>query len=291
MVRSILGLARLALRDFSLRGNPTDPTPDYDRASETYDDYYTARLGAEAVRLLAEVPLATGARVVDIPCGTGCHTFEIARKVGSDGVVYAVDLSSGMLEKCRKKAFEMETRNVHCILADGTEWLEGQLPGSLDVVFCIWGLCYLDWKRFFIAARKALRPGGILAIIENRVDSLAEVSKLYQNALIDHPKALIRKVDLSLPSNAKSIASAVRREGFEIRSQKDGELRLDIGTGEELLAYLNRGGVSSGFVNAIDPELYPTLEAETIAAFDRSMAIGKPVPVVHRFSSCIATIA
>lgn len=284
MIKTTIGLARLALRDFSNRNKPTDPTPDYDRASSTYDEYYTSRLGVYAAFLVRNHMPNPGMHVADLPCGTGCHSLAIAQAVGNRGSVKAVDLSPGMLKQCATKATEYGLTHIDPILADGVEWLESQKANTLEMIYCLWGLCYLDWERFFTAAQRVLLPGGKIVIIENRKDSLIEVSNMYRQVLTGNPLALIRKVELQLPNSSKSIADSARRSNFRMIESRDEELELQMETGSELLEYLNRGGVSSGFINAIDPLHYPALERSAIALFDRKKAAGRPIPVRHRFS-------
>jgi len=284
MIKSTIGLARLAIRDFSNRNNPTDPTPDYDRAAVTYDEYYTSRLGIHAASLVRNHLPKPGMNVVDLPCGTGCHSLEIADAVGAHGNVQAIDLSPGMLEQCVSKAQKHGLVNIEPVLADGVDWLESRATGEFDRIYCLWGLCYLDWDRFFSAACRVLVPGGKLVIIENRKDSLAEVSNMYRQVLTENPLALIRKVDLKLPGSSKAIADSARRRGFQMIESRDEELELTMDSGRSLLEYLNRGGVSSGFINAIDPKHYPALEQSAIALFDRRKNAGQPIPVIHRFS-------
>lgn len=284
MIKNAIGLVRLALRDFSNRNNPTDPTPDYDRAAVTYDEYYTSRLGVHAASLVRAHMPEPGMNVVDLPCGTGCHAVALAQAVGASGSVKAIDLSPGMLEQCTTKASSQGLENIQTVLADGTVWLEARKPDEFDVIYCLWGLCYLDWNRFFAAAHRALAPGGKLVVIENRKDSLQEVSNMYRQVLTENPLALIRKVELQLPSSSKAIAEAAHRVDFRTLEAKDEELALDMKSGTDLLQYLNRGGVSSGFVNAIDPKQYPALERSAIELFDQRKVAGRPIPVRHRFS-------
>src|SRR5215210_5204362 len=53
-----------------------------------------------------------GDRVVDVGCGAGIDSLIAAKKVGPDGRVIGVDMTSSMLEKARRAADEMELANV-----------------------------------------------------------------------------------------------------------------------------------------------------------------------------------
>ena len=77
----------------------------YDRALE--DLYAPFRPAAvDALRL------ASGATVLDLPCGTGQNLDIFARAVHPEGRVLGVDSSKGMLEEARKRAARPELGNV-----------------------------------------------------------------------------------------------------------------------------------------------------------------------------------
>src|SRR5262252_6042427 len=48
--------------------------------------------------------VATGERVLDIGCGCGDTTLELARRVGPSGLVVGADISTVMLERARQSA-------------------------------------------------------------------------------------------------------------------------------------------------------------------------------------------
>ena len=63
-------------------------------------DRQIAPLGLEALRPLGVVP---GERVVDIGCGCGATTLDLASRVGAEGCVVGVDISTPMLEVARRR--------------------------------------------------------------------------------------------------------------------------------------------------------------------------------------------
>ncbi|MHA2384935.1 MAG: class I SAM-dependent methyltransferase [Candidatus Thorarchaeota archaeon] len=77
-----------------------------------------------------------GMTVVDVGCGSGLYTVAVAKAVQPDGVVYAVDIQEGMLEKLRKRMEHEGVENITPILADA----EGRIPlddGIADAVFSV----------------------------------------------------------------------------------------------------------------------------------------------------------
>jgi SAM-dependent methyltransferase len=100
----------------------------------------------------------SGQRVLDVACGTGALTREVAARVGSDGLVVGLDPNEGMLVVARRKA-------------PALEWKQGSaeaLPfasASFDAVVCQFGLMFFENRRTAIEEMvRVLRPGGRLAV-------------------------------------------------------------------------------------------------------------------------------
>ncbi len=109
-----------------------------------------------------------GMRVLEIGCGSGAYTLEMARAVGATGKVVALDIQPGMLEQLKNKLTRSENtdiRNVEPLLASAY-----QLPfqnGSFDAAFMITVLQEIPDKwRALAEVRRTLRPGGIVAVTE-----------------------------------------------------------------------------------------------------------------------------
>lgn len=61
---------------------------------------------------------SSGERVLDVGCGCGAATLDIARAVGSEGRVVALDISRSMLAEGKTRADAANIRNVHWREAD-----------------------------------------------------------------------------------------------------------------------------------------------------------------------------
>jgi SAM-dependent methyltransferase len=108
------------------------------------------------------VGIRTGERVLDVGCGCGDTTIEIAGRVGPSGAVTGVDITTVMLERARTRAREANLTHVHFENADAQTYHFA--PDSFDVVFSRFGVMFFaDPVAAFANLRAALRPGGRVA--------------------------------------------------------------------------------------------------------------------------------
>jgi ubiquinone/menaquinone biosynthesis C-methylase UbiE len=148
------------------------PTPDdvrartaaaYNAAADRYDDaanVFWARFGQSTVERLH---LQSGARVLDVCCGSGASALPAAAMVGPAGSVLGIDLAEKLLALARSKASECGLGNIEFRRGD---LLDLRLPaGHFDAVVCVFGIFFIpDMPAAVRALWHVLRPGGKLAI-------------------------------------------------------------------------------------------------------------------------------
>ena len=109
--------------------------------------------------LLDRTRPGAGERVLDIGCGCGATTIELARRVGATGHVLGVDISAPMLGRARERA--PADLPLEFVLADAT--VHSFEPGRSDLLFSRFGVMFFaDPAVSFANMRKALRKGGRL---------------------------------------------------------------------------------------------------------------------------------
>ena len=115
---------------------------------------------------LFDVP--PGSTVTDLACGTGNYSLEIAKKIGSEGIVYAIDLWAEGIEALNILIANNNITNIHTIIAD----ISKEIPletASADACLLATVLHDLSQEAQDSAIRevhRVLRPEGLLMIIE-----------------------------------------------------------------------------------------------------------------------------
>jgi SAM-dependent methyltransferase len=115
--------------------------------------------------LLERAGLGAGAAVLDLGCGPGLTTLELARRVGACGRVVASDLSARFLASLRAECARQGCANVEARLGPVEEL--ALADGSLDAAYARWLFCWLAEPLPVLArVARALRPGGVLLLQE-----------------------------------------------------------------------------------------------------------------------------
>ena len=109
--------------------------------------------------LLRAAPRA-GERVLDVGCGCGFTTIELARRVAPGGRVLGVDISRPMLERARERS--PAGLPVEFIAADATAY--GFEPAAADLLFSRFGVMFFaEPQKSFANMRRGLRRRARLA--------------------------------------------------------------------------------------------------------------------------------
>jgi ubiquinone/menaquinone biosynthesis C-methylase UbiE len=143
-----------------------------------YDHELNTRHPHDANVLLKSVPIHPGQKILDIATGTGLVAIPAAQKVGSEGFVTGVDITSGMLAQARRKIADLSLQNIELIEADANTI--NFADSSFDAIFCCEAIVWFPntlatlqrWYRF-------LKPGGFVAF--TCPSETAYLSDIYKN--------------------------------------------------------------------------------------------------------------
>lgn len=141
----------------------------FDRIAPIYDamnTVMTAGLDARWRRAAAAAAaLEPGGAAVDVACGSGALTRELARKVGSRGSVIGVDISDRMLEQARRRPTPAGAVRPEYRHGDAVEL---PLPSeAMDAVAIAFGLRNVsDYAACLAELRRVTRSGGRVVVLE-----------------------------------------------------------------------------------------------------------------------------
>ena len=115
--------------------------------------------------ILAALGVAEGQRVADVAAGQGYLTKPLARRVGTSGRVYAVEIGEEPLRALRELVQRDSLSNVEVIA--GTE-MDPRLPAKLDGAVILNSYHEItEYAAILEAIKRALRPGGLLVLVDN----------------------------------------------------------------------------------------------------------------------------
>lgn len=225
--------------------------------------------GRERLRILARVmggvtrafldrlSLREGMQILDVGCGGGDATLELAARVGPSGRVVGVDIDAVKLEIARAEARERGLAHVEFRECDAAT-AAGE--GAFDVVYARFLLTHLGEPEEAVAAfHRAVRPGGLVAVedIDTRGHfhhpesrSLDRYYELYDEVArrrggdphigarlptllraagfvdvevaVAHPAGLRGDVKLMAPVTLENVAPALVSAGLATRDEIDG---------------------------------------------------------------------
>ncbi len=138
----------------------TTSAPNHVRPSEPGQDYVlgtgsdeSARLGLQhrlwsaSTHLLWEkAGVQPGQTVLDLGCGPGYGSLDLAQIVGPTGRVIAVDESATFLKQLHDNAISRKQLHIERVLGDVQDILS-VLPGeegAVDVAYARWVFCFLE---------------------------------------------------------------------------------------------------------------------------------------------------
>jgi ubiquinone/menaquinone biosynthesis C-methylase UbiE len=117
-------------------------------------------------RVVAALALDEGNRVADLGAGGGYFTFPLARAVGPQGAVYAVDTDADMSLLVNQQAAADNAGNVVTVAAQAGD---PALPETVDLVLTVNAFHHLpEPGTYFATLAKYLEPDGRVAVIEAR---------------------------------------------------------------------------------------------------------------------------
>jgi ubiquinone/menaquinone biosynthesis C-methylase UbiE len=120
-------------------------------------------------RIMDALGIYDGNRVADVGAAGGWFTVRLARRVGPNGVVFAVDINKTMLDAIMIVAEREGLQNIKPQL--GTDFDPQLPPAGIDAALMVGVYSYLKSPRSMLAnVARSLAPNGRLGIVEYKTD-------------------------------------------------------------------------------------------------------------------------
>ena len=135
----------------------------FDSTAKSYDRVGPSIFSQFGERLVEQMPLARGARVLDVATGKGAVLLPAARRVGSKGHVTGIDLSGEILKEAERVVRADGLTNVELRKMDAEHL---KFPDhAFDVVTCAFAFfLFPDMEAALREMYRVCKPGGYVAI-------------------------------------------------------------------------------------------------------------------------------
>ncbi len=233
-------------------------------------DLQLAELGKHA---MDRGRIGDGQRVLDIGCGCGDTTLDIAGRVGSAGSVTGIDVSALMLERGRATAATTGLDNVRFDEADAQT--SAFSPAAFDVLYSRFGVMFFeDPDAAFANLRGSLVDGGRLSFVCWQ--------KREENPWMTLPvMAAMRHVTIDMPASphapgpfafgdSERVRGILERAGFTDTEFEDHRRTVVMGGGgtlEEAVDFASRVGPVARVLNSHPPEVREAVMADLCEVF------------------------
>lgn len=228
---------------------------------------WSARFG---LLLLEHVELRSGMQILDLGCGTGFPTFELAQLGGAGCRVIGADVWHDALARARTKAQIYQLPNVRLVAADGA-----RLPfpaATFDLIVSNLGINnFADPDAALAECFRVTKPGGRLALTTNLQGHMREFYDVFRDTLRSRNAGeyLERLMHHEMHRGTQeSRAALVEGAGFRIVKLVEDQTSFRFVDGSALL---NHFFIKLGFLDAWRGVVDPADEQAIFAALETNL--------------------
>lgn len=195
-------------------------------------------------------------RVVDVGCGTGGPTRDVAR-LAAEGEVVGLDLSKRMLELARKRSADEGLDNVTFVHGDAQVFPFE--PEALDLAMSSFGAMFFnDPVAAYTNVGSGLRRGGTLALLAWRTLQENEWLMSLRGALAVGRQLPTPPPDAPTPfalADPERVRSILGSAGFDDIELEPIDEMIDLGTdAADAMEYAKTMGIVEGLTDGLDAE-------------------------------------
>ncbi|HEV8714662.1 MAG TPA: class I SAM-dependent methyltransferase [Candidatus Binatia bacterium] len=123
-----------------------------------------AQINPLGLAAMQHAGVTLGERVLDVGCGCGQTSLELAQRVGASGSVVGIDISQPMLTRACERQQELGLKNLEFLHADAQTYVFAR--ERFDLIFSRFGVMFFaDPAAAFANLRTALRSDGRLCFL------------------------------------------------------------------------------------------------------------------------------
>lgn len=254
---------------------------DYNTLAKGYDSYFSKFTSPRSLEMVNSLDIKEGAIVLDLACGTGAITSELAKLVGQEGKVIAVDASPGMIAQAKLKV----GNNVQFICGDMLKIIESFPENHFDFVTCGWAIGYSLPSNLLKKIRKVLKCGGKVGIIENRQDTLKPLHTTGLKVMQRYPQYIQYLMDLPLrlPKNKAYLERLYRSVSLNPLRAWEGQIEFNFKDGREVLSWVLHTGASAGFDKIMASEARELCDKAFVEIIEKDYKNNQGIKVLHKY--------
>ncbi|HKP52211.1 MAG TPA: methyltransferase domain-containing protein [Chloroflexia bacterium] len=246
------------------------PKSDFTNAeiASVYDElsFWSSRFGA---LLFSHIRLQRDLNILDLGCGTGFPTFELAHLYGSSCHVTGVDIWKEALDRARAKLAVYGLQNVSIVEADGA-----QLPFGTDEFDLI--VSNLGVNNFenpaaaFSECFRVAKPSGRIVLTTNVRGHMREFYDVFRETLAGKAVYLERlEANEAHRGTKESHSHALQVAGFRVTRAIEDAFQMRYADANALLNHsLTRIGFLGGWRSVVEPEDEVEIFAEVARRLD-----------------------